>query len=71
MKCLLHSDFHFSIGLRCHLKKNLCDNNECQNGGTCEVISDIRYTCKCAAGYTGQNCETDIGKLTVDDDDGK
>ena len=41
--------------------KNLCGNNECRNGGTCKVISDVRYTCTCAEGYIGKNCETDIG----------
>ena len=37
-----------------------CSPNPCQNGGACtdEVAG---YSCSCAAGYTGINCET--GKI--------
>ena len=51
------------VALRCNETKSLCDNNECMHGGTCQMFGNIRYTCTCAVGYTGQNCETDIGKL--------
>ena len=37
----------------------------CQNGGSCtsHLSSSTYYSCRCAAGYTGQNCEisTDCG----------
>ena len=34
-----------------------CNPNLCRNGGTC--TDDINnYSCKCADGYTGENCET-------------
>ena len=42
-----------------------CSRNECKNGGTCVTVSDIHYTCECKAGYTGRNCETDIGETSV------
>ena len=60
---MFHPDRALYVALRCNVEKILCDNNECQNGGTCQVISDIRYICTCPGGYTGQNCDTDIGKL--------
>jgi len=34
-----------------------CSSNPCQNLGTCNGGVNI-YTCTCAAGYTGDNCET-------------
>ena len=37
-----------------------CSQNPCQNGGTCADHINT-YSCDCAVGYTGQECET--GKL--------
>ena len=34
-----------------------CNPNPCANGGTCTDGVDS-YTCQCAAGYTGPNCNT-------------
>ena len=34
-----------------------CSSNPCENGGTCNDAVDM-YTCDCAAGYNGDNCET-------------
>ena len=34
-----------------------CSSNPCQNLGTCNGGVNM-YTCTCAAGYTGDNCET-------------
>ena len=36
---------------------NDCESNPCKNGGMCtDGVAD--YTCNCAAGYTGKDCET-------------
>ncbi|XP_072043290.1 complement C1q tumor necrosis factor-related protein 3-like [Amphiura filiformis] len=35
---------------------NECELHPCQNGGTCEDGVDS-YTCICASGWTGDNCE--------------
>ena len=34
-----------------------CDNNPCLNGGVCTAKINDSYTCKCASGYSGGNCE--------------
>ena len=34
-----------------------CANKPCLNGGTC-TDGVNGFTCKCATGYTGTNCET-------------
>ena len=34
-----------------------CVSNPCGNGGTCED-KDNEYSCECAAGFHGVNCET-------------
>ena len=33
-----------------------CDANPCNNGGTCNV-EGISYSCSCAAGFKGDNCD--------------
>ena len=40
---------------------NHCFSNTCRNGGTCINRAD-GYTCRCAAGYTGTNCGTNINE---------
>jgi hypothetical protein len=40
----------------CTLVDN-CSPNPCQNGGTC-TNGIATYTCACATGYTGTNCQT-------------
>jgi hypothetical protein len=44
---------------------NDCVGNPCQNGGAC-VDGVNAYTCTCAAGYTGTNCETNINDCAPD-----
>ena len=41
----------------CFLDIDECTSNPCRNGGECEDAVN-KYTCKCAAGYTGSRCET-------------
>ena len=36
---------------------NDCVNHKCLNGGSC-VDGENNYTCSCAAGFTGDRCET-------------
>lgn len=38
---------------------NECDSSPCQHGGKCNNLVN-RYTCTCAIGYTGLNCETGL-----------
>ena len=36
---------------------NDCDPNPCVNGGTCTDLEN-GYSCECAPGYDGPNCNT-------------
>ena len=38
---------------------NECAGNPCQNDGTC-MDGVNEYSCSCASGYTGLNCESGI-----------
>jgi hypothetical protein len=46
-------------GINCQTYSNACSANaQCQNGGTCTPTgSGTTYTCSCAAGYSGANCD--------------
>ena len=40
-----------------------CQNLPCLNGGTCARRgTGLLYTCSCRPQYSGENCETQIGK---------
>ncbi|CAH1781560.1 unnamed protein product, partial [Owenia fusiformis] len=39
---------------------DICTNEPCKNGATCQVTSATEYTCTCPPGYTGITCETVI-----------
>ena len=39
---------------------NSCSSNPCLNGGTCSELAPQSYTCSCAEGYTGENCQSEI-----------
>ena len=46
-------------GPRC--EKDICNPNECHNGGTCAPKStSFGFTCTCPVGYTGELCEERI-----------
>ena len=38
---------------------NECQSNPCANGATC-TDGVNKYSCSCAAGYTGSDCKTGI-----------
>ena len=42
----------------------MCRSGPCQHGGTCRNEVN-RYTCECAAGYTGINCGTGKSGLNL------
>ncbi|XP_051914405.1 IgGFc-binding protein-like [Hippocampus zosterae] len=43
----------------CH-RASPCLSSPCQNGGTCNDINNTSYSCICAPGYQGFNCEDEI-----------
>ncbi|XP_030853296.1 uncharacterized protein LOC755833 isoform X2 [Strongylocentrotus purpuratus] len=45
---------------------NECISQPCFNGGTCRNFKD-RFTCECAPGYEGQNCETMLESCITED----
>ncbi|XP_001360022.4 neurogenic locus protein delta [Drosophila persimilis] len=48
-------------GLYCNQDLNYCTNHRpCKNGGTCFNTGEGLYTCKCAPGFSGDDCETEI-----------
>ncbi|XP_050557052.1 protocadherin-like wing polarity protein stan isoform X2 [Spodoptera frugiperda] len=47
----------------CDTEVDLCYSSPCINNGTC-VRREGGYTCVCAAGYTGVNCETVLTSAT-------
>uniref|UniRef100_A0AAQ5X438 Zonadhesin, like n=2 Tax=Amphiprion ocellaris TaxID=80972 RepID=A0AAQ5X438_AMPOC len=40
-------------------KASPCLSSPCLNGGICEPVSDIIYTCQCPDGFEGVNCEVE------------
>lgn len=48
------SKFRFALYV---IDKDECSPNPCQNDGSCFDEVD-NYTCECAAGFTGTDCET-------------
>ncbi|XP_041976162.1 protocadherin-like wing polarity protein stan isoform X2 [Aricia agestis] len=49
----------------CDTEVDLCYSSPCARGGTC-VRREGGYTCVCAPGTTGENCETTLTKATCE-----
>ncbi|XP_076635331.1 neurogenic locus protein delta [Colletes latitarsis] len=48
-------------GLFCNQDLNFCTNHKpCRNGGTCFNTGQGSYTCSCAPGFTGIDCQTQL-----------
>ncbi|XP_015521680.1 protocadherin-like wing polarity protein stan isoform X1 [Neodiprion lecontei] len=45
----------------CDTEVNLCYSNPCENGGTCRR-REGGYTCSCADGFIGSNCEINLNE---------
>ncbi|XP_053387177.1 fibrillin-2-like [Mercenaria mercenaria] len=49
----------------CKVSKNTCNENPCQNDGSCHMINaDTDFECRCRDGWTGKTCE-DVQKIIV------
>uniref|UniRef100_H2Z2M2 Delta-like protein n=1 Tax=Ciona savignyi TaxID=51511 RepID=H2Z2M2_CIOSA len=46
-------------GVRCEIPEYACVSNPCQNGGTCQEMTNGFY-CRCQSGWEGVTCETNI-----------
>jgi hypothetical protein len=56
--------YHSIINKNIKALANPCSSNPCQNGGICSPnLNTQTYTCTCASGFTGTNCN--IGKITL------
>ncbi|KAL9962211.1 hypothetical protein ACROYT_G031293 [Oculina patagonica] len=55
-------------GVNCEtVIRDLCADNPCKNGGTCQRTGDKRrnYTCSCPPNFTGRNCTVNITSSSV------
>lgn len=41
-------------------EKDPCTFHPCLNGGTCEKLQHLHYTCHCPSEYTGSRCEVEV-----------
>lgn len=55
------------VSYRCSSQTSKCNEQPCNSVGTAECVNydNIRRICKCKAGYTGQDCETNIGECSL------
>ena len=54
--------FIIRVNVILQLEGNCTRDNDCRNGGSCDVASG---TCSCEAGYTGGNCESELSIDTL------
>ena len=52
---VMYLNLHFQ-GDECGIHLNMCLSSPCENGATCENGYNT-YTCTCAPGFTGPDCE--------------
>ncbi|XP_077986214.1 uncharacterized protein LOC144440704 [Glandiceps talaboti] len=53
-------------GVYCQDEIDYCANVTCENGATCNSITDEqRFECECVPGYTGEYCGTDIDECAA------
>ena len=57
-----HATSHHIIIICCFVCSEPCYSSPCKNGGTCDKTTSspgvYGFTCTCAAGYTGNKCQT-------------
>jgi hypothetical protein len=51
-----------SSGEDCETLAESCDDEPCENGATCTDDDDTGYTCACASGFYGPNCDTECAR---------
>eukprot|EP01051_Picozoa_sp_SAG22_P009083 SAG22_NODE_731_length_7588_cov_6.237281_6_plen_831_part_00 len=61
------ADQHF--GALCEHTHQQCQSSPCQHGGSCTPVTDDggakTYSCSCAKGWTGNNCEEDVDECAA------
>ena len=50
------------IFFSCQLPQTPCVKNPCLNGGQCIAMNNFYRLCLCAEGFSGVDCEIDLGK---------
>ncbi len=58
-----------TFGNTCYLKNDICENNPCMNGGSCEVTYDLtdvnKYICLCTDSFEGDHCQNPKGMVNI------
>eukprot|EP00057_Strongylocentrotus_purpuratus_P025922 XP_011680396.1 PREDICTED: protocadherin Fat 4-like [Strongylocentrotus purpuratus] len=57
------------VGDICQLKRPMCQNNTCSNGGTCHDDPTIGFYCLCDPCFFGEFCEQEYDIYTFSDED--
>lgn len=63
LRCVCDPDYEGDPDTGCTHKIGDCYPNPCLNGGSC-IDEDIGYSCVCADGYSGTNCEVDCNGVS-------